>query len=346
MRRLPIRLSIFNFDMGSMMWRDVIRLCAKLGLFVLPVVVLIAVFAYKIESPTDTKRALIADKVQRLLVAYPEQPKVIFAGESRAETGLRPDVFQELTGLHAVNVAVGLGSLNEMYDALLAAGQLNQRRLIVVSVTSYEINDRHIDDQINNVEIAKTMSWGRDKLQYISDLLSRQRSFYVNRFGVFLRGKFTNGSHMSDMVFGDRGYVRNEGVFDLRQLPTVDSNSPIYRAVATGGVKERDFVRAIRGFGATNDTVVILIGPISPAWRVSIAPVGAPAVERNFVRVIQEAIAPHPSMHFIDYSGIANEPPPFTNDDFADAAHVHVAGAQRLTTLLVESLRTRALLPR
>ena len=139
---------------------------------------------------------------------------------------------------------------------------------------------------------------------------------------------------MSDAIFGAGGYSEQGGAFVASPS---DTDAPQYVDVRVGGLKQQDFLRAINGFGHTNDTVILYIGPIAPCWRTELQSTNATAVEDNFRHVVEEAIAPYPNIHFIDFS--ANDIPTLPNIDFSDVVHLNYTGARVFTSLLAAKLQ-------
>src|SRR6185369_13009920 len=97
-------------------------------------------FLFNAQSPVAVKQHLIRDKIQRLVVSATTSQRVIIAGESRAEQGVSPVVFTDKTGLSAVSIAVADGAMSEEYDALNEAHALGSKRIIVMGISSYEMN--------------------------------------------------------------------------------------------------------------------------------------------------------------------------------------------------------------
>jgi hypothetical protein len=315
-----------------------VRLFAKLAYVSLPIVALLALSSVRTGLPTTVQHNLADDKIHRLLDDATVTPHIIVAGDSRAEFNVVPALIEANTHQPAVNVAVSYGTLDEMYALLDVHHELNKHRTIIVSVSSYEINDSIIDDQQTDLQVISSEPLSVRKVRDIYNYANFLALFFLDHFKRFLHGQPLDDSRVTLQVLNDKGYVQNTG-----QSTELAANSyPWPAEPRTGGVKQATFERAIRDFGGTNDTVVLYIGPFSPATRPSInAGIGS-ALEDSFRAAIATAIKPYPNIHFVDFS--ASDTPALTDKMFADPIHMNTSGAPVFTKMLITALHGQHLL--
>lgn len=318
-----------------------LTLIRKILLVSLPFVILFVWSAVTTQTPSRTQRSLLEDKIQRLIVTASTTPRVIIAGESQSEAGVVPAVFTKLTGLPTVNVSVGNGTLPEMYDAFIHDNVLRTKRILIMGVNSYEINDRYNDNQPIYKVAIDAGPFGIQKLQDESAYYSALALYYLNNFKNFIRMNVVDNTHMDAATFARGGNSSN--VATLRVLPanTKDSFNPWYTNAKMDGLKQQAFVEAVGGLGETASTVIIYIAPVAPSWKESLAGKDTD-VENQFMRIIEGAIAPYPNLHFFDFRSVPS--PLLTDTEFMDNFHLNDTGAAIFTTQLVATLREKHLL--
>lgn len=324
-----------------MSYHTAITIMGKLGLLLLPFIILFSVYLPNARSSYALQQSVLRDKIERLVISSTQKPRVIIAGDSRAEYSVIPDLFAQKTNLSTVNIAVGGGTLSEMYDMLSETGVLNNNRLIIISISSYEINDNYPDERPINWLVATKKPSVLQKATGVLTYLETYVSSYYTGLRRFLRGDTTDYAHMNQATFLNKGYVPQNGLIDPT---TMVGNTSWYVNLQADGVKRQDFERSIRGFGNTNDTVVLYEGPIAPAWQLDFAKTAGPAAEEHFSTIIRAAIAPYSNLHFINFQS-ANIPE-LGDKEFLDVVHLNTEGASVFTSLLVERLKKERLLPR
>ncbi len=311
------------------------RLLLKLALLFGPFLLLAAGVFAVIKSPSTTKLNYLDDKITRLITSAPERPRVIIAGDSRAEINIIPAVLDDELKTTSANVAVGVGLLYRTVEALQKAGALNHHSLIIVSVSSYQISDGFVlDADPIDIEVIAHEPWSLQKMSDAQDYFNNQYDYYFNRLKTFLRPDVSDPEHMNDEVFAAKGYTEKKGLF--APAPGPNTTDEVYQHVRIGGIKQKKFEEALRTLGATNDTVVIIEPPYAPsAWR-AYDGTNAKDTEEQFARVIRTAIAPYPNLHFIDYTLASST---LRDTDFADAVHLNKEGAELFTKQVARDVR-------
>lgn len=319
------------------------KLLGKILLLLLPFCVLFILYLQNTPTATEMQQGVIEDKIQRLILPSRENLPVIITGESRAELSIIPDMFTKETKLNAVNAAVGLATLPQIYDAFEHHGLLREKRLIAISVSSYEINDAVFTAKPVDMQIMEQEPFGLRKIQMFTNYYAYLAQFYFNHFKDFLRADIKNHSLMDEATFARKGYVPGSGVLALTAPGTKDDHDPWYVDARTDGLKKQEFLHAIDGLGKSRSTIVIFIGPIAPQWREQLKETNGPEIEENFISIIRKAIAPYPNIHLIDFR--ATDIPEIPNDAFADNVHLNASGASVFTHIFAKRLRSEGLLP-
>lgn len=325
---------------------EVSRLARKLAIYAAPfTLTLLAFVAYMYfmvpaNTPAAIHHAVLEDKIHRLIVLATDTPRVIFAGDSRANANIVPKVFEEKTGLTTVNAAVNYGSLAETYDAFKENGVLGKKRLIVISESSYDINDAVFHFQDVDWQIVVHEPFGIQKLQDIWRYYYLFLNFEFDQFKRFLRAEdLRKDAFMTPAQVSEQGYLANDGHMITQGPNRVDIDRGLYENRHVDGVKLGEFLRAIRGFGASNDTIVLYMGPIAPLLRETFANSDAPLAEDHFIQVIKDSIQAYPNIHFVDVR--LREFPELTDDMFADWVHLNDSGAPIFTAHMAEILRAQ-----
>jgi hypothetical protein len=314
---------------------DVIRLFSKIALLLLPLVVALMLFLLNAQSPVSIKQQLIREKIDRLIVASTSTTHVIIAGESRAEQGVVPEVFTEKTGLSAVNIAVADGAMSEEYDALNDAHALQGKHLVILGISSYEMNDRMLiflqpldSASINNE------SWSIEKLSDIAAFANARLLYYIQQFKSFYKGTLHDTGHMDAETFRNKGWRYGTAVY----VPGKNNERNNWQ-IEFDGVKNADFKRAIAGFATSTDTLVLFTGPVAPSAKRELAYESTIDMEKEFAERINTMIAPYPNIYFIDFR--TEDLPELTDEKFDDAEHLNAEGARIFTSILVKTIKQR-----
>lgn len=317
----------------------VIKLFLKLLLLSLPALVVICIYLPRSLSPYQIQSAVLQDKIDK--IAKPQNAQLLIGGESRALHTFIPGLLTQETGLASANLAVGTGYLLQYYEVLKTNSLLNGRRIILISVSSYEINDGYSDNLPAFKKVVGADAFGIQKLLDMSAYYNQLAASYFYDFKRFMRRDRSDPLHIDQRLIQSGGYSESTGTFDPATMGTAGDNL-WYKNIRTGGAREQDFVAAIKGFAGTNDTVIIYNGPLAPSWRKQIRGTVAEEAERHFDRFVQTTIAPYPNMHYLSLA--LTDTPELTDADFGDITHVNATGAPVVTNYVIEWLRQQKIL--
>jgi len=319
------------------------KLFCKIALVLAPFGLLFLFISLRTPYITYIEQARVEDKIQQLVVRAPQAPQAIIAGDSRAEDNVIPALFTQQSGLSLANVGSGGEILSQAYEALAASKALNQHRLIIMSVSIYNIGDGMLDAVHDDPRIINKEPWGRQKIKDILSYAHAFADYYIEHFKNTLRFDTPDNIHISTALLATGGYDAQDSTLVVPAGSTPPNpDTSWYNDARSGGLHQEEFVQSLQKLGDSNDTIVIYIGPIAPLWKESSEPANIQAADQQFAKVIEQAIAPYPNMHFIDFQDQNN--PTMQNDMFADRVHLNATGAAAFTTLLVDTLRSRGII--
>ena len=317
---------------------DVAKLFGKIALLSLPFAFAVAIFLANAESPIAIKQRLIQDKIERLVVSATSSPRVIIAGESRAEQGLVPDIFSEQTKLTTVSIAVADGGFAEEYDALRDLGAFDHKRIVVMGISSYELNDRMlIFLQPLDSPIIANEPWSFQKISDIATFTNGRALYYVQQFKSFYRGTSREAGRMDETTFANKGWRFDTEVY----VPGKNNWSDEWQ-VDFDAMKKEDFSRAALGFASSTDILILFTGPVAPSAKRELAYESTIDLEKNFAEHVRQIIAPYPNIYFIDFRTM--EIPELTDEKCGDAEHLNAEGAGIFTAILVKTLKDKRIL--
>lgn len=311
----------------------------KFVLLLVPLGIVLALYAPHAQSPYYVQTSILHDKIDRIVKT--EDSQIIVGGESRALYSVVPLVITKETKLSAANIAVGGGILSEMYSALNESELLDAHRLIIISVSSYQTNDAFADNFPSYKRVIDEEPLGIHKIADATTYYQLLFASYFYDFKKFLRGDTTDTLHIDNTTLNTKGYRESVGVFDPTTTGEVTDN-PWYTRVRTDGTRERDFLRAIESFGTAPATIVIYTGPLAPSWREKMKGSRGAAIEAQFAQTIRDAIAPYPNLQYLDFQFA--DIPGLTDTSFGDITHLNKTGAPLFTAFLVQTLRAQGII--
>ena len=306
-----------------------------------PFLALVVFVLLAVKAPSVTKVDYLGDKIQRLVTNAPERPKIIIAGDSRAEMNVIPAQLSAALGTSSVNVGVGLGLVPEVYAALQKYGTLNHDSIILISVSSYQTDDGSLsDDDPVDWQVITSEPWSMQKINDAQSYFNNLYDYYFNRIKTFLRPDVSDPEHMNAVIMAAQGYTEKTGLY-IAQPGTPSDIDPPYPSLRTNGVKQKAFVEALQAFGRTNDTVIIYESPYAPSIWSAPDSDNTAKVDGQFAQTIEQTIAPYPNMHFVNFE----QGTPLPDADFADPVHLNKTGAGAFTALLANTLKQEKIVP-
>jgi hypothetical protein len=322
---------------------SVVKLLGKLSLLIVPFIISFLYLSVTVPWLTTIQQARMQDKVQKLLLDATTTPQVIIAGDSRAEDNVVPAIFSAKTGLSAANVAEGDEILSQTYNTLSDNGVLDTHRLIIISVTAYDISDTMLDNQPIDKTVFETEPWGAQKIKDMLAYYKNAADYYIVHYKNVMHFSEGDNIHAPQTLLAAKGFSAQENVLHTSpgQIPS-NPDAWWYAKFRPNGVKQADFVHTLEAFGNTNDTVVIYIGPQAPIFKENTLGSNIQAEDKAFAAVIAQTIAPYSNMHFIDFQDQDN--PTLSDEDFADRVHLNSNGAPVFTQLLVDTLKQKGII--
>ncbi len=317
----------------------------KLALVFGPFILFFISVLVRVPYATYQQQFLAEDKIQKLVLDASSTPQVIVDGDSRAQDNFIPAIFTKETGLSSVNVGAGDLMLAQAYDTLQHTGVLNHAQLIIISVSMYDINDTQGHNQFIDTTIIDNEPWGMQKIKDLITYYNSYITFYLTYTKSLMRFAHFDYQHMSPALVQTSGYLA-----DTTDVLTPPHNGaapfdPLgwYADLRLRGLRQQAFVKAIQGFGATNDTVVLYIGPVAPLGKMVNAGTKADPADVYFAQVITDAIAPYPNIHFINFEA-SDTSSILPNQAFGDYVHLNESGATVFSKLLADTLKKEGII--
>lgn len=316
------------------MWKRHIPIPVKIAIFLLPFAIFTAIRFSALQSSNRSKLYALEEKTTELIDATSTKPGIIIAGNSRALEGIDPAEVQALTHKRAVNIAVGFATAADTYRVLQSHGDLKGSPVIIVGIQSADANDYVTSDYPRQFDIVLHAPFGTTQLDLWHQYSQYEYAWWLNEFRNLLKSPGDGTAHSAETA--QLGFQGGTGVYDPDTANNDGAIASWYSEVKLDGLKMQDFLSALQGFGHSSDTVVLFVGPVAPGWKQSYGHTDAPEVEQEFAHTVQQAIAPYPNIHFIDYQ--TQDMPTFHDADFSDYVHLNATGAEKFTKLFVSQL--------
>jgi len=322
----------------------------KLFLLALPAILSFTLVFYFTPDPLTRRQQAFTDKLEALGAMTPNVPPVIFAGDSRVWKGLIPGLFADISGVGAVNIATGGGTLRQFYRTMKNSPALMNHRLLVINVNAEQVDkikgepiegDYDIGDK--EKILSKPLSWS--KIVDIVNYADYLRQYYLMQLRAFVRGKDIGRLPDQKKEFSNQlGFVALHGVYYLR--PDIYSNkncSNVKIDANTNGFKTEGFLEAIDSLGSRDIEIVLYTTPVVSAWKNSPRSKEEACINGLFADYVKLKIAKYKNFHFYDF---AKDNIPGLNDTmFFNSDHLNEDGAKFFTAYLAKILKEKGLIP-
>lgn len=258
-----------------------------------------------------------------------DDTRVIVGGDSRAEGQIVPAVIETRTGSRAANVATAAQDLVTLSNALARHDIRAAGRVLIVSASSFQVNDGAIDT-------------GYLSTACLLNMTSPERAgIYLDRLGSPwspLAFQFTENppAESASERLREQGFVAIEKQLSL-PLPKVLLNAhPWYRKVSLDGARWRIFQAVLGRLSAAGFRIYILDPPVSPAWRAYTKGTFVDVAEREYAAMLSAATRGHANVSFLDFYSVPD--PRLGDDKFADIQHLNRGGSEVFTGILMDRI--------
>lgn len=276
------------------------------------------------------RERIFDDVVQQKLDAFlKKDPDILIGGDSRAERQVIPSIISSHANLEAANIASSGCDFITLYNALKHYGLLSQKRVLIVSISLFQVNDGAIHEGCLSTASLLNIPFSEKVWLYRSDLNSLMlgliRAFQSNHR---LESK-TAITHIDEKGFGGV-----EGVLQLPLSPP-HKDHPWYKNFSFG-IKWRLFERTLKAFGSSALTVYIYLPPVSPAWMSLTEGSSIDKKQREFGEMLKRAAQPYPNIRILDFYSFPDAR--LNNKMYTDAVHLNRTGAEIFTQMLLEKI--------
>jgi hypothetical protein len=270
-----------------------------------------------------------------LLRHYP-QPSIVIAGDSRGLYNINTRMLSRITGKTAINCAMEFCDISTAANLINKYQELNSARIIILAASVYQINDNIIDfgcfsasaffrtsfpDQIR-------LFW--DHPFWLADRYRTAKALYKRT--VYSGGLFTckDRDYLSLQYINDMGYRSRDEIWDKK----IKEDISWYKNFSENGPKARIFKEAVNSIENTGAKVILVIPPVSSAWKHVPEVAHAIDIERKFIAFCRYAADNRASViSFFDEPDSV-----FPDSFFLDPLHLNKYGAAKLTAMLADSL--------
>ncbi len=325
-----------------------LRLLRSIAIAIAPFALLACICFIIMPAPDMAQRQILQEKIQALIGNSTTSPRIIIGGDSRAKHYLIPEFFMRKTGFQTVNLAVAGGDLDMFDDVLEQKGLVGKKKILIFSVTIYEINDGYSGFGPVEKRILAEEPWGIQKISHVAEYYRSLGLYYINQYKQFLRHKTDVAGNLGlenegyDLGLENQGYVPSNGHLEGPLPPDGTSETGWYNAFHIG-IKAALFKQAIEHLAAAGDTVVLYKGPIAPAWAAQMKGSKIEDHEQAFSDLVRSEDEKYPNVYFLDL--FADPTIGLTDEDFTDIAHLNDKGAHVFSEFLVNKLGELHILP-
>jgi hypothetical protein len=280
-------------------------------------------------------------KACTLLRHYPN-PRIVIAGDSRCLYHLRPDIITEKTGLSSVNIALEFCDIVTTVNCIQKCRELTSADFILISASVYQINDNIIDFGYfsaasffqTTVPEQASLFWNHSK-----ELLDRYRtSKALYSRTVFKNGLFTcaDKDHLPLPAIAARGFRGMDRVWDG---VFGDANFNWYCHYRDHGVKQHMFEKALNKLEKTGPMILVIFPPLCPAWKQDSRAAFTVDIERRYIEFCRQCLRSKTSRVVSEFEAPENE---FPDSLFMDPLHLNLAGAEKFSRMIGDSLARMA----
>lgn len=320
------------------------RFALKTLLFNLPFIAALVWVALDLEH---LKKEPFRDSVERRIAALaltsPEK-QVIIAGDSRAEIQIISPLLDSLTNTRSVNVAAGGCDLVTTYNALERNGLLTDGKVVILSVSLFQINENAFTPNIPSVASLLNMSPSESARLIAANTDRALAPLQRCARAITSKALADMARLLPSSIHGNAGLQESpsrvlHGKIDFDDPGVLDPlkiNSEYYRNLEIRGINREIFIRTMRKIGKSKGRFVIFHGPMSPRWRAATMGSFVEKAEMEFSSLLEEEARRHPNITFLDlYQEMRDSIP---EELFHDSAHLNAKGARIFTMMLSHKL--------
>ncbi len=286
-------------------------------------------------------------KVYNLLVEPHRSPRVLITGDSRAERQMIPEVFKEQLGVETVNVALRSGELISIFKVFEKYKILDNKPLLVISATIFQVNDGAIDHDTISMDSVMAMRWTDQAYLFrrkLPEMAYRKIQAYAGYFKAAIRGAgMRKKRYAEDGYVGiDRSLDASVNLADYIDMDPDKFKHPWYQDLCIDARRWPVFCEALGLLAGSGCPTIIINPPSSPLWQQFVKGTFVDAVERKYSQMLEQEAARYPNVYFLDFHG--GWPDALTNAMFYDIQHLNRTGGTKLSQILCDEIRRLKLL--
>ena len=240
------------------------------------------------------------------LVENNDTPLIIIGGDSRAERQIIPHILEKKFELKTVNIAVNSGDIAILYNALINHNLTNTNNILIISVSSIEVNDNVIDKwgiphayvtHISTLENIKL--FGR---RYLNMLHQRIILIFDELFKIKSNVKLAP----SDSRVETDGFLGIEGdisSYNFHEINIYADTLKVgwYKNAKHDGIRKKVFTKLIGKIADTEMNVILFQPPVSPAWLKRTKHTYIDSIELDHSNFLKKISEQYENISFIDF---------------------------------------------
>jgi hypothetical protein len=287
-----------------------------------------------------------ASKMGVLLKETP-MPKVIFAGDSRAEKHLIPSVFAN-QGIPTINIATSSATLWSVVRHMEVTNVHRSPAIFIISVSIFDVNDGaiHVGGYSPEQFFAFT-PFERLSVFGMSYFMNAHKNLAMARATVQFDQLLSRS--LASEYFLESGFNRIDEKHELKcnavhfHSNTATGDYEWYKNVKLTGAKWRLFTEAVQKLATWPGKFILYLSTVPPYYRDCIAGSYVEQADIEFSNNIKDLVAPLKNVSFEDLSKV-DAFKVLSDEYYNDRWHLNPQGAEIFTKIWLTALQTKKLL--
>ena len=269
------------------------------------------------------------------------EPMIIVGGDSRAERQIIPKIMEERLGIKTINIAVSAGDVFILYNGLKKNNLADQEDILIISVSSWQINNNTVDlwgiphtnithmSFIDDIEI-----FG---VEYLQILHSRLKNTLCELFGISSNMTLTQ----SDKRTSTNGFLGIEGKINKAFIDTFDidmdhQHLDWYHGSKHNGIRKIVFENTLKKIAELGLSTIIYQPPFAPCWVERTKDTYIDSLESDFSLLLKNISDQYINMYYINY--YLDQDNNFQDEMFYNFNHCNAIGAEIFTNSIIDSI--------
>lgn len=239
----------------------------------------------------------------RLLPINKGEPNIIIAGDSRAERQLIPKVFEEVTGINTINIAVSNGEMVSTVNAL-KEHYLNEDITVIISASSFQINDGAIHPGYISLKAFQEASIS-EKVRLYNDNTVGITKIYGRLIKEVVNDRFEINEDYDKQAIEEKGFLGVVGEFEPfktnAEIESYIKKHRHYTNLTNDDVRLRIFEESIAKLSKLNFKTFIILPQLSNYAKQITKNTIIEKAETQYARSVDSLANMYSNISFIDF---------------------------------------------